>query len=95
MKRAKNKKPATHRPAKAPFEIVKMTNYLHLALIVRVLWTVYDWRGVRIGKFLAAYLSLMHEILDHRNTVNGLIKETKEMTGVDVVTLLDDIMGRD
>ena len=90
MIRAKNKKPKTHRPTKTPFEIVKMTNYLHLAIIVRVLWTVYGWRGKRIGAFLEAYLSLMQEVADHRNSVNGLIKDTKEMTGIDVVKLLDD-----
>ena len=90
MKRAKNKKPKTHRPTKTPFEIVKMTNYLHLAIIVRILWTVYGWRSKRIADFLEAYLSLMQEVADHRNSVNGLIKDTKEMTGIDVVKLLDE-----
>lgn len=90
--RSKNKKPKTHRPTKTPFEIVKMTNYLHLAIIVRILWTVYGWRSKRIADFLEAYLSLMQEVADHRNSVNGLIKDTKEMTGIDVVELLDDVM---
>ena len=88
--RSKNKKPRTHRPTKTPFEIVKMTNYLHLAIIVRILWTVYGWRSKRIADFLEAYLSLMQEVADHRNSVNGLIKDTKEMTGIDVVKLLDE-----
>lgn len=92
MKRAKNKKPKAHRPAKTPFEIVKTTNYLHLAVIVRVLWTVYGWRSKRIADFLEAYLSLMQEVADKRNSVNGLIKDTKDLTGVDVVKLLDDII---
>lgn len=89
--RSKNKKPKTHRPTKTPFEIVKMTNYLHLAIIVRILWTVYGWKSKRIADFLEAYLSLMQEIGDKRNTVQGLIKDTKELTGIDVVKLLDDI----
>ena len=92
MIRAKNKKPKTHRPTKTPFEIVKMTNYLHLAIIVRILWTVYGWRSKRIADFLEAYLSLMQEIGDKRNTVPGLIKDTKDLTGIDVVKLLDDVM---
>ena len=89
--RSKNKKPRTHRPTKTPFEIVKMTNYLHLAIIVRILWTVYGWKSKRIADFLEAYLSLMQEIGDKRNTVQGLIKDTKDLTGIDVVKLLDDI----
>ena len=92
MIRAKNKKPKTHRPTKTPFEIVKMTNYLHLAVIVRVLWDVYGWRSKRVADFLEAYLSLMQEVADKRNSVNGLIKDTKDLTGVDVVKLLDDII---
>ena len=90
--RSKKKKPRTHRPSKTPFEIVKMTNYLHLAIIVRILWTVYGWRSKRIADFLEAYLSLMQEIGDKRNTVQGLIKDTKDLTGIDVVKLLDDVM---
>ena len=69
-----------------------MTNYLHLAIIVRILWTVYGWRSKRIADFLEAYLSLMQEVADHRNSVNGLIRYTKEMTGIDVVELLDDVL---
>lgn len=94
MIRAKNTKPATHKPAKTPFEIVKQTNYLHLAIIVRVLWTVYGWRSKRITNFLEAYLSLMEEIVDKRNTVIRMIRETFELTGIDVVKLLDDITER-
>ena len=92
MIRAKNKKPKTHRPTKTPFEIVKMANYLHLAIIVRVLWDVYGWRSKRVADFLEAYLSLMQEVADKRNSVNGIIRDTKDLTGVDVVKLLDDIM---
>lgn len=92
MIRAKNKKPKAHRPTKTPFEIVKMTNYLHLAIIVRILWTVYGWRSKRVADFLEAYLSLMQEIGDKRNTVPGLIKDTKDLTGIDVVELLDDVL---
>lgn len=90
--RAKNKKSPTHRPTKTPFEIVKTTNYLHLAIIVRILWTVYGWRSKRILDFLEAYLSLMQEVVDRRNSITGLIKDTKEMTGIDVVELLDSVV---
>ena len=92
MKRAKpKKKKETHRPAKTPFEIVKLTNYLTLAVMVRVLWMDYGWRDKRIARFLESYLVLMEETADKRSGVNEFIRDTKELTGIDVVKLLDDI----
>lgn len=94
MKRAKNKKAPIKRPTKTPFEIVKTTNYLHFAILIRVLWTVYGYRSKRIANFLEAYVALFAEIADKRNTVTQTIKETKEITGVDVVKLVDSLTER-
>lgn len=92
MKRAKpKKKKEIQRPTRTPFEIVKTTNYFNLAVIVRVLWTVYGWRHKRIAYFLESYISLIQEVADNRSGVNEFIKDTKKMTGVDVVRLLDEI----
>lgn len=92
MKRAKpKKKKETHRPTRTPFEIVKTTNYFNLAVIVRVLWTVYGWKHKRIAYFLESYISLVQEVADNRSGVTQFILDTKEMTGVDVVKLLDEV----
>ncbi len=86
----KKKKPRTHRPTKTPFEIVKTTNYLNLAVMVRTLKTVYNWEDEQLAEFVEAYIALMGEV-GITNTVGGLIRETKEMTGIDVKELLDAV----
>lgn len=88
----KPKKPAPHRPTKTPFDYVKTTNYLNLAVMVRVLWTVYGWRNQRVANFIEAYVTLMQEVCDKRSGVAQFVKDTKDMTGVDVKALLDEIM---
>lgn len=85
------KKKETHRPAKTPFEIVKMANYLTIAVIVRVLWMDYGWRDKRLARFLESYLVLMEETADKRSGVNEFIKDTKELTGIDVKKLVDEL----
>ena len=87
----KKKKTEIHKPAKTPYEIVKMTNYVNMAAVVRTLYHVYGWREKRIGDFLESYLVLMQEIFDKRSTVKGFITDTKELTGFDVKELLDNL----
>lgn len=91
-KKSKRKKKLTHQPTRTPFEIVKQCNYLHLAVIVRVLWMVYGWRHERLGKFLEAYLSLLSEVADRRSGVMEFVKDTTELTGIDVKLLMDEIL---
>ena len=88
-KAKKKKKPPMHQPAKTPLDIVKMANYVNLASLVRTLWTVYGWREKRIAYFLEAHLSLLQEATSFG--VNQLIRDTEEMTGVDVKKLFDEI----
>ena len=85
----KKKKPERHRPAKTPFEIVKMANYVNIAALVRTLWTVYGWREKRIAYFLESHLALLNEI--GRISAVQFIKDTEELTGVDVKKLFDEI----
>lgn len=89
----KKKKPEMHRPAKSPFEIVKTANYVLIAVVVRTLWTVYGWRHKRIADFLEAILSLLDE--SRRFGYEQLIRETKELTGVDVKKLVDELYKGD
>ena len=85
----KPKKKETHRPAKTPFEIVKMANYVNIAALVRTLWTVYGWREKRIAAFLESHLVLLEEAT--RFGVNEMIRDTEELTGVNVQKLFDEI----
>ena len=86
----KKKKQRTHLPNKTTFEIVKTTYYLTLAVMVRTLKTVYNWEDEQLAEFVEAYIALMGEV-GITNTVGGLIRETKEMTGIDVKELLDAV----
>lgn len=88
-KAKKPKKNAIHRPARTPFEIVKVTNYLNLAVMVRCLATVFDWDREKLDEFMEAYLALMQETADHRVSIKQSINDTKEITGIDVKELLD------
>ncbi len=90
MKRVKKpKKKEIDRPAKSPFEIVKTANYVLIAVLVRTLWTEYGWRHKRIARFLEAILSLLDE--SRRFGYERLIKDTYDLTGVDVKKLVDEI----
>ena len=91
MKRVKKpKKKEIHKETKTPYVYVKMTNYLNMAVIIRTLYMVYGWREKRLAKFIESYVSLMEEIMDHRNTVNNFIAETTELTGIDVEDIFND-----
>lgn len=70
---------------------IKMVNYLNMACMVRTLWTVYGWRGKRIGNFLVAYLSLIEEYADGRVDIPQAIADCKALTGVDVKELVDSV----
>lgn len=86
----KNKQP-THKPGKTPFQTVQLTNYLNLAIMIRTLYQVYGWRKKRISDFLESYIALMQEVADSRSTVPQFVHDTKELTGIDVKKLLNEV----
>lgn len=71
--------------------MVRQVNYLNMACMVRTLWTVYGWRGKRIGDFLLAYLTLIEEHADGRLDIPGVIRDCQDLTGVDVKELVDSV----
>ena len=87
MQRFKKPKP----PQRDPFEIVMLSNYLNMAIVVRTLWTEYGWKDRRIARFIEGYLALMQEIADGRVSVQQGIADCKTLTGVDVKKLLDEL----
>ena len=93
-KAKKPKKPEVHRPPKNKkerWELIKTANYVVIAAAVRTLWTVYGWRHKRIAYFLEAILSLLEE--SRRFGYERLLKDTYDLTGVDVKKLVDEIYG--
>lgn len=91
MPRAKKK--SAKKLQREPFEIVMLSNYLNMAIVIRTLWTEYGWRDKRIARFVEGYLALMQEVADGRSTVQREITDCKELTGVDVKALIDGLYG--
>ena len=89
----KRKSERTHRPTKSAFEIVKLADYLNLAIMVRTLHQVYGWKKEQLEEFIESYIALMEEV-GRRNTVEGQIRDTKELTGIDVRLMLDEVFER-
>ena len=92
MIRAKKKKKKDPLDLVPKFEIIKIQNRLHIALIVRTLWDVYGWREKRIGDFLEGYMALLGEVYDLRQTVDSMVDETSELTGVDIRATVDNMI---
>lgn len=89
----KRKAGRTHRPARPAFAIVKLADYLNLAIMVRTLHQVYGWKKEQLEEFIESYIALMEEV-GRCNTVEGLIRDTKELTGIDVRLMLDEVFER-
>lgn len=79
------------KPQRKSPDYVRLSNYLNLAIVIRTLWTVYGWRSKRIADFLGAYLALMMEVADKRSSVWQEVNDCKDLTGIDVKQLLDEI----
>lgn len=88
----KKKKSKVHQPPKNQkerWDLIKTANYVVISAVVRTLWTEYGWRNKRIAYFLEAILSLLEE--SRRFGYQRLLKDTYELTGVDVKKLVDEI----
>ena len=88
----KKKKDEVRRPPKDREErwaIIRTATYVVIAAAVRLLWTEYGWRDKRIAFFLEGILSLLDE--SRRFGYERLLKDTYELTGVDIKQLVDEI----
>ena len=95
MKRVKKpKKPLSDRPTKTPLMYVTQTNYVNLAIMVRVMYMCYGWRKKRLDNLCEAYVALIEEFGSRRSTATQFVRDTEELTGIDVKKLLDDAVRR-
>ncbi len=85
----KPKKKSIHRPTKTPYEYVKATNFLNISAMVRTLATVYEWDKEQIDEFMESHMALLQEISDHRCNIKQFVKDTEELTGVNITKLID------
>ena len=85
----KPKKKSIHKPTNTPYEYVKATNYLNISAMVRTLSEVYDWNKEQIDDFMESHMALLQEISDHRTNIKTFVKDTEELTGVNITELID------
>lgn len=85
----KPKKKSIHKPTKTPYEYVKATNFLNISAMVRTLATVYNWDKEQIDEFMESHMALLQEISDHRCNIKQFVKDTEELTGVNITKLID------
>ena len=85
----KPKKKSIHKPTKTPYEYVKATNFLNISAMVRTLATEYDWDKEQIDEFMESHMALLQEISDHRCNIKQFVKDTEELTGVNITKLID------
>ena len=85
----KPKKKSIHKPTKTPYEYVKATNFLNISAMVRTLAMVYDWDKEQIDEFMESHMALLQEISDHRCNIKQFVKDTEELTGVNITKLID------
>lgn len=92
MLRVKKKKTRKERkPIVDPFDIVMKTNYLNMAIMIRNMYTIYGYRTKRLAKLVEAHLALMAEVADGRITVDQAVKDCKDLTGIDVAKMIDEL----
>lgn len=57
--------------------------------MVRTLATVYDWDKEQIDEFMESHMALLQEISDHRTNIKQFVKDTEELTKVNIRKLID------
>jgi len=90
-KRKENSSKALEREKSKNLKLVKMTNQLNIAVNLRTLKTVFGFGNKRLATFMESYLALMSEVQDSRLTVPEAVEEAKEITGIDIVKMLDNL----
>lgn len=71
--------------------LIKLTNELNLAITLRTLKSIFGFGNKRLATFLESYMVLMEEVQDSRLTVPQAVEEAKEITGIDIVKMLDNL----
>lgn len=92
MKRVKRaKKPKHHLPAESPFQIIRKSYYITLAALLRT-GHAFGWSNEYMAQFLESFLALLAEVGEKRVSCTEFINDAKEITGCDVVDLLDSVL---
>ena len=90
--RAKKKKKS--KPQRSIDEYIHRATYLQFAVMVRNLMTAFDYTKEQIEEVLEGHIALLDEIYEGNNTVEGVMKDAKELSGIDSKKLVDDLFAK-
>ena len=81
----------TPRKQKTPLQIVTRTNYLNLSIMIRTLKTVFGFSEEQLVTFTESYIALMQEVADGRCNVTTELKDTRDLTNINVKEFIDSV----
>lgn len=88
----KAKKPKKKQHTKPELlEVIKMTQYLDLAVMARALQAK-GWKKSSIESFIKFYGILYQELRDRRQSPWGMIDDCSEMVGIDIPEIFNTIL---
>lgn len=90
-KKSANIRPDSHIDGKTAFEFVKQTNIYNFAVFTRILTMEYHFTKDELLNVLESYLAHIEEVKDHRCTAVEFIKDTIDLTGIDIEKELETI----
>ena len=90
--RAKKKKKSN--PQKTVDWYIHRATYLQFAVMVRNLMTAFDYTREQMEEVLEGHLALLDEIYDGNHTVEGVMKDAKELSGIDSKKLVDELFAK-
>ena len=96
--RAKKKKKKDKNEKKQPKRSVDWyihrATYLQFAVMVRNLMTAFDYTKEQMEEVLEGHIALLDEIYEGNNTVEGVMKDAKKLSGIDSKKLVDALFAK-
>lgn len=92
--RAKKKKKDKDKPKRSIDWYIHQATYLQFSVMFRNLMTAFDYTPEQMAEVLEGYLALLDEIYEGNHTVAGVMKDAKELTGIDVKKVVDDMFAK-
>lgn len=69
---------------------VRQATYLHMAIMIRNLYTAFDIDKEKLKEIIEGHVCLIEEAADGRNDVNGIMRDTFLLTGINTQKLVDE-----
>lgn len=69
---------------------VRQATYLHMAIMLRNLHEAFDVSKEELRDIIEGHVCLIEEASDGRNTVDGIMRDTFLLTGINVKQIIDE-----